>query len=56
MDAYTANGLILMTLLALILLVHFSIQLKRIERQLGEMRDRLTADESEPPESRLPSR
>ena len=56
MDAYTANGLILMTLLALILLVHFSIQLRRVGRQLGEMQDHLTADESELPESSLPSR
>jgi hypothetical protein len=53
MDADTAEGLILMTLLALLLLVHFSIQLKRVERQLGEMRDHLTVDEPEPLDSSL---
>lgn len=56
MDAYTANGLILMTLLALTLLVRFSIQLKQIERQLSEMRNHLTAAAPEPPESSLPPR
>ena len=56
MDAYTANGLILMTLLALTLLVHFSIQLKQIERQLGELRNHLTAADPKPRELSLPSR